>query len=109
MPSAGPALGPVLRSALPRNRPCYSIRDLRAREERMDKNTLTQTWDHLRQVVGTTLRTVAAIPADKLDSIPIPKMRSPKELAIHTFRTIREIPEGVARGRVTMLESEDPG
>jgi uncharacterized damage-inducible protein DinB len=70
-----------------------------------DRQNLNEFWDHFRQVHGITLRTIALLPADKLDSRPIQKMRTPKELIAHLYGTVvRAIPEGVVRGEI---EPED--
>lgn len=62
-------------------------------------------WDHLRQCNGIALRAVAAIPADKIHSHPIPNMRTPTELVVHTYGTIiRGLVDGVASGEITELD-----
>ena len=66
----------------------------------MNKAALTQAWDDFRAVNGIGLRAIASIPADKLDSHPIPNMRSPKELVCHMYQSIAELTGGVARGEV---------
>ena len=69
----------------------------------MKKQTLLQMWDHLRQGHGITLRTIAALPADKLDSHPISNMRTPKELIVHIYDVVfKKMAEGVARGELVI-------
>ena len=66
----------------------------------MNKQALTQFWDHFRQVYGMSLRVIEGLPADKLDSHPIPNMRTPKELVIHSHGFIKSIGEGVIKGEI---------
>jgi len=70
----------------------------------MNKQSLVPLWDHMRQVYGISLRVIEAMPADKLDSHPIPKMRTAKELVIHSHGLIKDICEGVVSGKI----SEEP-
>ena len=73
----------------------------------MNKDQLNMMWDHLRQAHGITLRVIAAIPADKIDATPIPKMRTTKEMVTHTYAmVVREIVEGVARGKINELDEK---
>ena len=71
----------------------------------MDKKEIDGLWDYLRQVHGVGLRAVASIPADKLDAHPIPNMRTPKELVLHMYSLVRDLPAGVARGEVTEADA----
>ena len=65
----------------------------------MNKQTLLQMWDHLRESNGIGMRVIASLPADKLDSHPIPNMRTPKELVVHLYDVvIKAMAESVARG-----------
>jgi uncharacterized damage-inducible protein DinB len=74
----------------------------------MNKQTLLQMWDHLRQVNGINMRVIAALPADKLDSHPIANMRTPKELVVHMYDVvIKAMVEGVLRGEVIANEAEE--
>ncbi len=67
----------------------------------MNKQWLDGMWDHMRQKYGMYLRVLQAIPADDFDAHPIPHMRTPKELLVHTSGTIvRDIAEGVASGAI---------
>ena len=62
-------------------------------------------WEHFRQQNGITMRILAAIPADKLDSHPISNMRSPKELLVHTYGTIvRNVAVGITTGEIKPLD-----
>ena len=72
----------------------------------MNKQTLMQMWDHLRQCHGIAMRVIASLPADQLASHPIPNMRTPKELIVHLYgHIVREIPQGVVQGEI---KPEDP-
>ena len=64
----------------------------------MNKASLEQSWDSFRTVNGIALRAIAALPADKLDSHPIPNMRTPKELVCHMYQIVRDLTDAVARG-----------
>jgi uncharacterized damage-inducible protein DinB len=67
----------------------------------MNQQSLAMLWDHVRQVQGTVLRGVEAIPDDKLDSHPIPNMRTPKELVVHVYSMVlRAVAEGAASGSI---------
>jgi len=73
----------------------------------MNKQQLAMMWDHIRQMHGIGLRAVQALPADKLDSRPIPNMRTPKELVIHTYgMCVRAIAESVLHGKVADLDEK---
>ncbi len=72
----------------------------------MNKQMLMEMWDHLRQVNGIGLRVIAALPGDRLDSHPIPQMRTPKELVVHLYGTVvRDIAQGAKSGQI----KEDSG
>jgi uncharacterized damage-inducible protein DinB len=74
----------------------------------MNKQTLLRMWDHLRQANGIAMRAIALLPADKLDSHPIPNMRTPKELVVHMYDVVfKAIAEGVLRGEVEKDEIAD--
>lgn len=73
----------------------------------MNKQALTQTWDQFRQLHGITLRLIANLPADKLDSHPIPNMRTPKELIVHLYgMAVKNIVTGVTTGTITELDEK---
>jgi uncharacterized damage-inducible protein DinB len=74
----------------------------------MNKSTLQGMWEAVRLHAGVSLRAVAKIPADKLDSNPIPNMRTPKELAIHSFAYLRGIPGAVVKGKLTADDVPEP-
>ena len=74
----------------------------------MNKQTLLQMWDHLRQGHGIALRVITALPADKLDSHPIPNMRTPKELVVHLYNDVfKAMAEGVRRGDLILDMSRE--
>jgi uncharacterized damage-inducible protein DinB len=61
-------------------------------------------WDHFRQIVGINMRLVETLPENKLDSHPIPNMRTPKELIVHQYgMCLRSVMEGTAAGHITEL------
>lgn len=67
----------------------------------MTKKTLDQLWDQLRQKYGVYLRLLESLPDESLHANPIPGMRTPTQLAVHTSGTIvRDIAKGVAKGRI---------
>ena len=73
----------------------------------MNKEQLDRKWDHLRQMNGIAIRCVEMIPESKLDSHPIPNMRTPKELVVHLYAmSVREVIEGSARGEVTDVDEK---
>lgn len=68
----------------------------------MNKQSVLQTWDHMRQVNGVGLRLIEALPEDKLDTTVIPGMRTPKELVVHMYgQVLREVAEGTVTGTIT--------
>lgn len=74
----------------------------------MNKATALQMWDLLRQRHGIAMRVIAGLPADQLDSHPIPNMRTPKELVVHMYDVcIRGIALGVERGEITDTEKQE--
>ena len=74
----------------------------------MNQQDFNHYWDHFRQKYGVYLRTLEAIPADRYYTHPVPGMRSPAELLVHISGSIvRDITEGVAKGRITADESSE--
>ena len=58
----------------------------------MNTQELSGMWNHLRMCHGIARRAVAAIPADKIHSRPIPSMRTPVELVLrHTGNARRHL------------------
>ncbi len=71
----------------------------------MTKKDFTGLWEHLRQANGIALRLIATIPADKIDSHPITKMRTPKELVVHMYgMVVRGVAEGTLRGEIQAID-----
>ena len=67
----------------------------------MNKQWLDGMWDHMRQKYGIYLRVLEAIPADRFGDQPVPGMRTPSQLVVHTSGSIvRDIAEGVASGTI---------
>src|SRR5262252_7964183 len=65
----------------------------------MNKQTVDQMMNRLRLRHGIALRLIEALPEDKLNSNPIPNMRTPAQLIVHLYATVfREMIEGVQRG-----------
>jgi uncharacterized damage-inducible protein DinB len=72
----------------------------------MDKQWLDGMWDHMRKKYGVYLRTLEEIPADRFDGHPIPGMRTPTQMVVHTSGSIvRDIAEGVASGAIKADEA----
>ena len=71
----------------------------------MDKATLSQTWDDVRQRYGVYLRVLDLIPEERLHERLVPGMRTPAELAVHVSGTIiRAIALGMTSGEVVADE-----
>jgi hypothetical protein len=65
-------------------------------------------WDMMRQRHGITLRLIESLAEDKLHTRPIPEMRTPVELIVHTYDVVvKATPEGVVNGKVTADESAE--
>ncbi len=73
----------------------------------MNEQMLQQSWDQMRQKYGVYLRLLDAIPEQQYFTLPVPGMRSAAELAVHTSGVLRDIAQGVAKGRITADESAD--
>lgn len=74
----------------------------------LNKQAALQMWDLLRQRHGIAMRVIATLPADQLDSHPIPNMRTPKELVVHMYDVvIRGIAQGVERGEIIDTEKQE--
>ncbi len=73
----------------------------------MNQKVFLAQWDHFRQVVGISLRLVDALPENQLDSRPIPKMRTPKELVVHQYgMTLRSVMEGTLAGEIKEIDEK---
>lgn len=76
----------------------------------MNKEALDQMWDQMRQKYGVYLRLIEVIPEDRLQTHPVPDMRTPAELVAHASGTIvRDIAEGIAKGAITAEEGAEAG
>lgn len=76
----------------------------------MDKRSLDQVWDHMRQKYGIYLRVLEAIPADRFGGHPVSGMRTPTQMVVHTSGSIvRDIAEGVASGTIEADEDGEDG
>jgi uncharacterized damage-inducible protein DinB len=74
----------------------------------MNKTALDQMWDQFRQKYGVYLRLLETIPADRYATHCVPGMRTPAELVVHiSGSVVRDIAEGVAKGRITSDESSE--
>ncbi|MBT8488627.1 MAG: DinB family protein [Gemmatimonadetes bacterium] len=72
----------------------------------MNKQWLDGIWDHTRQKYGIYLRVLDAIPADQFHLQPVPGMRTPAQMVVHTSGSIvRDIAEGVASGAIRADEA----
>lgn len=74
----------------------------------MNMQVIKGMWGHFRTVHGVTLRAIALIPKDKLDSHPIAGMRTPRELVIHTYVYCGAIPQAVLKGDLTAEDGKEP-
>jgi len=73
----------------------------------VNRQWLDGMWDPMRQKYGIYLRVLDAIPADRWHERPIPGMRTPTELVVHTSgSSLRDIAEGVASGSIETGEEE---
>lgn len=73
----------------------------------LNQNALSEMWDMMRQRHGIAVRAIEGLPEDKLDSHPIPKMRTPKELVVHWYgMAIRNLTDGALRGRIEELDEQ---
>ncbi len=76
----------------------------------MNKQWLEGMWDHMRQKYGIYMRVLEAIPADRFQTNPVPGMRTPTQVVVHTSASIlRDIAEGVASGKITADEAGEDG
>src|SRR6516162_8758724 len=80
---------------------------LEPRRRTMKKHVFDAQWDHLRQMVGIANRLIEMLPEDKLDSHPIPNMRTPKELVVHAYGMgLRRMTEGIIAGEFEDLDEQ---
>lgn len=76
----------------------------------MNKQAIEGLWDQIRQKYGIYLRLLEAIPERCYQTHPIPGMRTPAELAVHTSGSVvRDLAQGVAKGEVTADEDAEGG
>ena len=73
----------------------------------MNQKSFLEQWDHVRKLVGIGLRLVESLPESELDAHPVPKMRTPKQLAFHQFATLSEIMTGFERGDIRDADDAD--
>ena len=74
----------------------------------MNRETLDQIWDQMRQKYGIYLRVLESIPEDMMHKQPVSGMRTPAQLAVHTSGSIvRDIAQGVAKGEITADEAAE--
>ena len=72
----------------------------------MNKQWLDGMWDHMRQKYGIYLRVLEAIPSERFADQPVPNMRTPTQMVVHTSGSIlRDIAEGVASGAIKADEA----
>lgn len=72
----------------------------------MNQKAFQGQWDHFRQIVGIGNRLIDALPEGKLDSNPIPKMRTPKELIVHQYGMMRAVVEGTVSGEIKNFDEK---
>jgi len=73
----------------------------------MNKPMLDDMWEHFRKVNGITLRAIQALPADKIDAHACKDMRTPKDLIVHMYNTLRTIADGVQKGEIADTEKDE--
>jgi uncharacterized damage-inducible protein DinB len=71
----------------------------------MDLKYIQTLWEEQRLVVGISMRVMQAIPQDKMDSHPVPGMRTPKEIIAHMACTLRACATGTAKGEIESYEA----
>jgi uncharacterized damage-inducible protein DinB len=71
----------------------------------MDKASFDRVWDYFRTVNGVAALASGMLPEDKLDSHPIPGMRTPKQIVIHMYQNVRGLTQSIVDGK---LEDEEP-
>lgn len=64
----------------------------------MNKQTHLAAWDQMRLRHGITLRLLDQLPEGKLNSHPIPGMRTPVELVVHMYASLETWVDGVVTG-----------
>lgn len=67
----------------------------------MNKQSALGMWDMQRQRHGIAIRAVEALPADKVDAILVPGMRSAREIAIHISTLVKSCAESIAAGAIS--------
>ena len=73
----------------------------------LTQKSISGMWDMIRQRHGIALRAIETIPADKLNTHPIPKMRTPTELVVHLYAMVfKELAEGTARGEIKEIDEK---
>lgn len=70
----------------------------------MNRQTHLAMWDQMRMRHGVTLRLLEQIPADRLTSQPIAGMRTPVELVVHFYATLRQLAESVRTGTLAEFD-----
>jgi uncharacterized damage-inducible protein DinB len=72
----------------------------------MNQKAFQGQWDHFRQIVGIGNRLIDVLPEAKLDTNPVPKMRTPKELVVHQYGMMRSIMEGTVTGEIKEIDEK---
>ncbi|MBI5837896.1 MAG: DinB family protein [Candidatus Eisenbacteria bacterium] len=70
----------------------------------MNREVTKGMWDQFRRVHGVTLRAIQRIPADKLNAVPVPPLKSVKDLVVHMYEYAPALAAGVGKGK---LEQSD--
>ena len=74
----------------------------------MNRQWLDGMWDHMRLKYGMYLRVLDALPEGAFHTSPIPGMRTPAELVVHTSGGIvRDVVEGVASGEIVAGDPDE--
>ncbi|OGF17091.1 MAG: hypothetical protein A2W00_00980 [Candidatus Eisenbacteria bacterium RBG_16_71_46] len=72
----------------------------------MNKQTLDQMWDNIRQRHGIALRAIESVPASKVTTGLIPPMRTPAQQVAHMYGLMKACAEGVVSGKLDFPAEE---
>jgi uncharacterized damage-inducible protein DinB len=73
----------------------------------IDAPHIHEMYDHLRVAHGVCLRLLEAFPEDALDRPLAPPMRTPKQVAVHLYWSVRGLVEGVRQGALDDFEAAE--
>jgi uncharacterized damage-inducible protein DinB len=74
----------------------------------MTKQTAAMIWDHIRQMHGISVRLIDSFTTEQLDTHPVAKMRTPKQLVVHTYLSaVQAVAEGIVSGTIADSEATE--